>query len=111
MKKLVFADQIATVVDAAYKADVVSAPAAWLAIYGFSMQIYCDFSGYTDMAIGLALHHRRAAAEQFSAALRRQLADRLLAPLAHYAVVLAARLSLHSARRQPRGQACAPMST
>ena len=25
-----------------------------LAIYGFSMQIYCDFSGYTDMAIGLA---------------------------------------------------------
>jgi alginate O-acetyltransferase complex protein AlgI len=55
VKKLVFADQIATVVDAAYKADVISAPAAWLAIYGFSMQIYCDFSGYTDMAIGLAL--------------------------------------------------------
>jgi alginate O-acetyltransferase complex protein AlgI len=55
VKKLVFADQIATVVDAAYKADVLSAPAAWLAIYGFSMQIYCDFSGYTDMAIGLAL--------------------------------------------------------
>ena len=31
------------------------APAALLAIYGFSVQIYCDFSGYTDMAIGLAL--------------------------------------------------------
>ena len=55
VKKLVFADQIAAVVDAAYKADVLSAPQAWLAIYGFSMQIYCDFSGYTDMAIGLAL--------------------------------------------------------
>ena len=26
-----------------------------LAIYGFAAQIYCDFSGYTDMAIGLAL--------------------------------------------------------
>jgi alginate O-acetyltransferase complex protein AlgI len=25
-----------------------------LGIYGFSAQIYCDFSGYTDMAIGLA---------------------------------------------------------
>jgi alginate O-acetyltransferase complex protein AlgI len=25
-----------------------------VAIYGFSAQIYCDFSGYTDMAIGLA---------------------------------------------------------
>ena len=28
---------------------------ALLAIYGFSVQIYCDFSGYTDMAIALAL--------------------------------------------------------
>ena len=26
-----------------------------LAIYGFAVQIYCDFSGYTDMAIGIAL--------------------------------------------------------
>jgi alginate O-acetyltransferase complex protein AlgI len=55
VKKLVFADQIAAVVDAAYKSDVLTAPSAWLAMYGFSMQIYCDFSGYTDMAIGLAL--------------------------------------------------------
>jgi D-alanyl-lipoteichoic acid acyltransferase DltB (MBOAT superfamily) len=26
-----------------------------LAVYGYTMQIYCDFSGYSDMAIGLAL--------------------------------------------------------
>ncbi|MFA7379356.1 MAG: MBOAT family O-acyltransferase [Bacteroidia bacterium] len=26
-----------------------------LAIYGYTLQIYCDFSGYSDMAIGLAL--------------------------------------------------------
>jgi D-alanyl-lipoteichoic acid acyltransferase DltB (MBOAT superfamily) len=26
-----------------------------LAVYGYSIQIYCDFSGYTDIAIGLAL--------------------------------------------------------
>jgi alginate O-acetyltransferase complex protein AlgI len=57
VKKLVFADQIAEVVDGVYRlnAGVVSGPAALLAIYGFSAQIYCDFSGYTDMAIGLAL--------------------------------------------------------
>lgn len=55
VKKLVFADQIAVAV------DPVFAPGAqvtgWeyiLGIYGFSVQIYCDFSGYTDMAIGLA---------------------------------------------------------
>ena len=27
----------------------------WLAAYAYTAQIYCDFSGYTDMAIGLAL--------------------------------------------------------
>ena len=26
-----------------------------LAVYGFTLQLYCDFSGYSDMAIGLAL--------------------------------------------------------
>lgn len=28
---------------------------AWLATYSFAGQIYCDFSGYSDMAIGIAL--------------------------------------------------------
>ena len=31
------------------------APDLWLAAYAYTAQIYCDFSGYTDMAIGLAL--------------------------------------------------------
>ena len=26
-----------------------------LALYAYAVQIYCDFSGYTDIAIGLAL--------------------------------------------------------
>ena len=26
-----------------------------MAVYGYGLQIYCDFSGYTDIAIGLAL--------------------------------------------------------
>jgi alginate O-acetyltransferase complex protein AlgI len=57
VKKLVFADQIAETVDAVFSssAGTVSGPSALLAIYGFSVQIYCDFSGYTDMAIGIAM--------------------------------------------------------
>lgn len=55
VKKLVFADQIATVVEPVYAAGAAPSGFAYLlAIYGFSAQIYCDFSGYTDMAIGLA---------------------------------------------------------
>lgn len=26
-----------------------------MGIYGYALQIYCDFSGYSDMAIGIAL--------------------------------------------------------
>jgi MBOAT, membrane-bound O-acyltransferase family len=106
VKKLVFADQVAEVVDHVFNSGnaTPSAPDALLAIYGFSLQIYCDFSGYTDMAIGLALFLGRAPAHQFFTTIHRHVVDRVLAPLAHHAVDLVARLSLHPARRKPRRQ-------
>jgi alginate O-acetyltransferase complex protein AlgI len=55
VKKLVFADTMAVAVDGVFQAS--AAPSGWdylLALHAFSLQIYCDFSGYTDMAIGLA---------------------------------------------------------
>ena len=55
-KKLVFADVIAGSVDRVFS-SAGQLSNAWeylLAIHGFSMQIYCDFYGYTDMAIGIA---------------------------------------------------------
>lgn len=55
-KKLVIADPLGEVVDQAFAPG--AAASSWvllLGIYGFAAQIYCDFSGYTDMAIGLAL--------------------------------------------------------
>ena len=55
-KKLVFADQLAPFVDAVYNDPMGHAAEDYLlAIYGFSLQIYCDFSGYTTMAIGCAV--------------------------------------------------------
>ena len=55
-KKLAIADQLGTIVDPVFNGTLVDVSAFIyvLAIYGFSIQIYCDFSGYTDMAIGLA---------------------------------------------------------
>jgi alginate O-acetyltransferase complex protein AlgI len=55
IKKVVFADQIATWVDHFYRMQSpADLPHSLFAFYGFSVQIYCDFSGYTDMALGLA---------------------------------------------------------
>lgn len=56
-KKMVLADQFARIADI-YFGQPSAHPgmlAAWSGVLAFSMQIYFDFSGYTDMAIGMAL--------------------------------------------------------
>jgi D-alanyl-lipoteichoic acid acyltransferase DltB (MBOAT superfamily) len=57
VKKVAIADYLArAVVDPVFAVPGgFAAPDAWLALYAYAAQIYCDFSGYTDMAIGLAL--------------------------------------------------------
>jgi alginate O-acetyltransferase complex protein AlgI len=55
LKKLAIADRMALYVDPVF-ADPHSYGTAtvWLASVAYALQIYCDFSGYTDMAIGTA---------------------------------------------------------
>jgi len=56
VKKMAVADQFAKVANN-YFANVSANPgvlAAWSGVLAFGMQIYFDFSGYTDMAIGMA---------------------------------------------------------
>lgn len=54
-KKAVIADSIAPRVDEVFfhGNDWASGGACLLAAYGFAIQIYCDFSGYSDIARGL----------------------------------------------------------
>lgn len=54
-KKLVIADRLAVYVNEVYNnpGDYTGAPVI-LATYFFAFQIYCDFSGYSDIAIGAA---------------------------------------------------------
>lgn len=56
VKKLLLADALAAVVDQIFSmpADHVGTHLAWIAVVGFALQIYLDFSSYSDMAIGLA---------------------------------------------------------
>lgn len=57
VKKVIVSNTLAvSLVDPAFAAPgALSGPDMLLAIYGYAVQIYCDFSGYTDMAIGCAL--------------------------------------------------------
>ena len=54
IKKVVIADSVAVVANAAFDSGApLSASDAWLGAIAYSIQIYFDFSGYSDMAIGL----------------------------------------------------------
>ncbi len=54
-KKVVIADRLAVYVNNVYaNPDEASALSLIVATYFFAVQIYCDFSGYTDIARGLA---------------------------------------------------------
>ncbi len=57
VKKVVIADLIATrIVDPVFDTPAQHSGAEILvAVYGYAVQIYCDFSAYSEMAIGLAL--------------------------------------------------------
>ena len=56
IKKVLVADRLAVLVDMVYRqAGEYGAPAYIVATVCFAFQIYCDFSGYSDMAIGIAL--------------------------------------------------------
>ena len=55
-KKVAIADTLALSIDPLFaKATALSAAEAWTAAGGYTLQIYFDFSGYSDMALGLAL--------------------------------------------------------
>ena len=53
-RKLVIADLIAPFVDAVYRSDLPDGSAVCIATVLFAVQIYCDFSGYSEIALGSA---------------------------------------------------------
>lgn len=55
IKKVLIADNVAPVADVMFSASSLSLADAWLGLLAYSVQLYFDFSGYSDMAIGLGL--------------------------------------------------------
>ena len=55
-KKVLIADYLTPIADTAFAAGrlPLTAPEAWIGVCAYALQIYFDFSGYSDMARGLA---------------------------------------------------------
>jgi alginate O-acetyltransferase complex protein AlgI len=54
-KKVLIANAVAPVADLAFAARAPAVADAWAGLFAYAMQIYFDFSGYSDMAVGLGL--------------------------------------------------------
>ncbi len=54
-KKVIVADTLANIVNPVWEYDVsdITSPVVWVAAIAYTFQIYYDFSGYSDMAIGI----------------------------------------------------------
>ncbi len=52
-KKVLIADQLAPLVEKVFAGGYTSVPLHWIGAIAYALQIYYDFSGYSDMAIGL----------------------------------------------------------
>ncbi|MDY3555873.1 MBOAT family O-acyltransferase [Gemmata sp. JC717] len=54
-KKMAIADRMAMFCDPVFQSpDSYSSVAVWFAVLAYAVRIYCDFSGYSDMAVGAA---------------------------------------------------------
>ena len=102
--KVVIANYLASsIVD-----DVFGAPNQYsslevlVGIYAYAVQIYADFFGYTNIAIGIALLLGFRFPQNFDSPYAAVSDPGLLAPLAHDPLPLAPRLRVHPARREPR---------
>jgi alginate O-acetyltransferase complex protein AlgI len=54
-KKILLANPMGHIADTAFAGGPLHVADAWFGVFGYAFQIYFDFSGYSDMAIGLAL--------------------------------------------------------
>ena len=55
VKKVLFADSLAPFVDDVFREGPAGSAAAWLGAWLVAFQVYFDFSGYSDIAVGTAL--------------------------------------------------------
>jgi len=54
-KKLLLANPCGVLADQAFGAATLDMSSAWIGLFAYSFQIYFDFSGYSEMAIGLGM--------------------------------------------------------
>ena len=101
-KKVLLADQLSLMISQIQESGTsMSVVTAWIYLFAYTMQIYFDFSGYSDMAIGVGKMLGFEFKENFDYPYIAKSVDRILAKMAYFPEQLVSGLCLYSAWRQP----------
>ena len=104
IKKVLLADAFGTVVNNGWaRLGDLSAPSAWLVILGYTLQLYFDFSGYCDIAAGVARLFGLRLPVNFDSPYRGRLRHGVLEALAHHPDHLPAGVPVLPPGGQPPG--------
>ena len=103
-KKILLANLLGELVSSFRASADLSVLYYWLGAIAFTLQIYYDFSGYSDMAIGLGRIFGFRFPENFQYPLSVRQHHGILAALAYFARLVVPRLSLYPAWRKPEGE-------
>lgn len=100
-KKVVIADSFAVWATQGFDvAETLNMLEAWVTSLSYTFQLYFDFSGYTDMAIGIALLFNIKLPINFNSPYKATKHSRLLEKVAYYFIKIFKRLHLHSSWRE-----------
>lgn len=98
-KKVMLANSSGAVASMVLDSTRLTVASSWLGIIMYTFQIYFDFSGYSDMAIGLGRMLGFHFGENFELSVHFKKYNRILEKVAHIAVNIFQRLRLYTARR------------
>ena len=103
-KKLVIADNVGVIANKVFALNDPSFEILWAGVFAFAIQIYADFSAYTDIARGTSRWLGFELTRELRSSLSRAQSGRLLATLEHFVVHMVSRLRVRS-RLAARGRA------
>ena len=101
-KKVLLANTIGSIYENIAAMDGMSVVTAWLGCLAYTFQIYFDFSGYSDMAVGLG----KMFGFEFMQNFNYQKCYRVLEKMAYFSGIMVPRVCVYSAwRKQGNGSA------
>lgn len=87
-KKVLISNQMAVIADYIFNNDIMGTSISWIGALAYTFQIYFDFSGYSDMAIGLRKNFWFSFFRKFQLSIYIKIYNRILEKMAYFTFIM-----------------------